>query len=144
MRRQPWLLLQAMKWISVLAAAVVVFCGCSRPRWDKPDEAYKAFSAALRHGEIQVAWDALSEPTRKAAEARSKEVSTASGGAVKDEPMLMFFSSGYKALPQGDVKVTSQEGQSAVVEVDVGGTSQSQRMAKEGERWTVDLTEAFK
>lgn len=119
--------------------------GCSRPRWDKPDEAYKAFSGALRRNEIKTAWDGLSEGTRKAAEARSKEVSKASGGSVKDEPMIMFFASGYKPLPQGELRVAKEEGQTAVVEVAIsdGGVTQSQKMVKEGDRWVVDLTEAF-
>jgi hypothetical protein len=128
----------------VFAAAAVLVSGCAKPRWDRPDEAYKSFSAALRKGELQVAWDDLSSDTRKAVQAKSKEVSTASGGAVKDDPMLMFFASGYKPLPQGDVKVTSEESQSAIVEVAVGSASESQRMTREGVRWTVDLTDAFK
>jgi len=84
--------------------------------------------------------------TRQAIEARSKAVSAASGGSVKDEPMLMFFASGYKPLPQGDLKVATEEGQTAIVEVAIGdgGTTQSQRMTKEGDRWAVDLTDAFK
>jgi hypothetical protein len=42
--------------------------------------------------------------------------------------------------------VAKLEGQNAVVEVAIGdgGTTQSQRMIKEGDRWAVDLTEAFK
>ncbi|MBL8950791.1 MAG: hypothetical protein JNK82_08450 [Myxococcaceae bacterium] len=125
---------------------LVLVSGCNRPRWDKPDEAYKAFSSAVRRSDVKVAWEALSADTRKAAEARSRALAQASGGSVKDEPMLMFFASGYKPLPQGDVKVAKEEGQSAVVEVAVGdgGVSQSQRMVKEGDRWAVDLTEAFK
>jgi hypothetical protein len=125
-------------------ALAVVLLGCGGPRWDKPDEAYKTFSAALRKNDVQTAWSGLSAETKKAVEERSKAVSAASGGTVKDDPMLMFFASGYKPLPQGDVKVVSEEGQSAVVEVAVGSTTQSQRMLKEGGRWTVDLTDAFK
>ena len=58
----------------------------------------------------------------------------------------MFFASGYKPLPQGDLKVAKEEGLSAVVEVSIadGGATQSQKMVKEGDRWAVDLTEAFK
>jgi hypothetical protein len=72
-------------------------------------------------------------------------VSGASGGSVKDEPMIMFFASGYKPLPQGELKVAKEEGQTAVVEVAIGdgGVTQSQKMVKEGDRWAVDLTEAF-
>lgn len=125
---------------------VLALAACSRPRWDRPDEAYQAFSAALRKNELKVAWDALSTETRKAMEERSRAVSAASGGSVKDEPMLMFFASGYKPLPQGDLKVAKEEGQIAVVEVALGdgGMTGSQRMIKEGDRWAVDLTEAFK
>jgi hypothetical protein len=42
------------------------------------------------------------------------------------------------------VKVASAQGETAVVEVTVNGTAQTQRMSKEGERWTVDLSDAFK
>jgi hypothetical protein len=126
-------------------AALLMLSGCSRPRWDKPDEAYRAFSSAVRRGEYKTAWDALSAKTRKKMEERAKAVSQASGGSVKDEPMLMFFASGYKPLPQGELKVAKEEGQSAVVEVTIadGGVTQSQKMIKEGARWAVDLSEAF-
>lgn len=125
-------------------ALLSVLAGCGRPRWDRPDEAYKSFAAAVRKNDLATAWGDLSSDTKKAAEARSKAVAAASGGTVKDDPMLMFFASGYKPLPVGDVKVVSEESTSAVVEVTVGGTSESQRMQKEGDRWTVDLTGAFK
>lgn len=126
--------------------ALLLLGACGRPRWDKPDEAYRTFSSALRKGDLATAWGGLSEQTRKLAEARSKEVSAASGGSVKDEPMLMFFASGYKPLPQGDLKVATQEGQNAVVEVAIGDAAlpQAQKMTKEGDRWLVDLTDAFK
>jgi hypothetical protein len=131
---------------ALVIVTLLALSGCNRPRWDRPDEAYKSFSSALRRGEVKTAWEALSADTRKAMEARSKVVAEASGGSVKDEPMLMFFASGYKPLPQGDMKVAKEEGQSAVVEVTIadGGATQSQRMVKEGDRWAVDLTEAFK
>lgn len=131
------------------AACVIVTLlalgGCSRPRWDKPDDAYRSFASAVRKGEYKTAWDALSAETRKKMEERAKAVSQASGGSVKDEPMLMFFASGYKPLPQGELKVAKEEGQSAVVEITIadGGVTQSQKMIKEGDRWAVDLTEAF-
>jgi hypothetical protein len=130
----------------IAAALLLVATGCNRPRWDRPDEAYRAFSAAVRRGELKAAWEGLSADTRKAMEARAKAVSAASEGSVKDEPMLMFFASGYKPLPQGELKVATEEGQSAVVEVAIGdgGVTQSQKMIKEGDRWAVDLTEAFK
>ena len=128
-------------WV-ICAACILAACG--RPRWDRPDEAYKAFSAAVRKGELQAAYAGLSSPSRQAIEARAKEVARASQGSVKDDPVLMLFASGYKPLPQGEVKVASENGPSAVVEVTVNGTAQTQRMSKEGERWTVDLADAFK
>jgi hypothetical protein len=128
-----------------LVGIAALLAACERPRWDRPDEAYKAFSQALRKGEVQAAYGALSADTKKVIEARSKAVSEASGGSVKDEPMLMVFASGYKPLPQGDLKVLKEEGQSAVVEIAFdGGATQTQLMTKEGDRWTVNLTEAFK
>jgi len=127
-----------MKAIAIIA--LVALSGCSRPRFDRPDEAYKSFSSALRKQDLKGAWDALSADTKKAMEAKSKAVAAASGGSVKDEPMLMLFASGYKPLPQGDLKVAKEEGQIAVVEVAVGGATQSQKMIREGDRWAVDLT----
>jgi hypothetical protein len=99
-----------MKVWALLVPLLFLSLGCNRPRWDKPDEAYRSFASAVRRGEVKIAWEALSADTRKAAEARSKEMAQASGGSVKDEPMLMFFASGYKPLPQGDVKVAKEEG----------------------------------
>src|SRR4051794_13313953 len=97
----------AMARIAIVALLVLI--ACSKPRRDRPDEAYKSFSAALRKGEVQAAWGALSGATQKAITAKAKEVAGASGGSVKEDPALMLFASGYKALPQGDVKVASED-----------------------------------
>jgi hypothetical protein len=132
--------------------------GCREPKWDKPEDAYTSFAQAVRIGraklsagdekagraELKTAYEALSGPTRTAIEERSKEISSTSGGAVKDDPVLLAFVTGVKPEPLEAVRTLHEEGAAATVSVTVGGKTVEQKMVKEGERWKVDLSEAFK
>lgn len=131
-----------MRWLLWLLL-VLGLTACNRYRWDTPEAAYASFARAVQRGEYQVAYQALSAETRQAIAVRSREISQASGGALKDDPAVLAFASGVKPTPVSEVKVVKREDQVATVAVTAGGATQQQRMVKEGEQWKVDLSETF-
>ena len=113
---------------------------CERPVARSQEElAYRAFAEAVRRGDSTAAWAALSQRTRRLMEAKSKAVSDASRGVVKDEPALMLFQSGTRPPPAGDVKIVESDGGTAVIEVSVDGQAHHLVMVRESDRWVVDL-----
>ncbi|MHB8877898.1 MAG: nuclear transport factor 2 family protein [Myxococcaceae bacterium] len=130
--------------LPALLLLVVVAAACKGPRWDTPEAAYATFAQAMMRGEAKLAYEALSASTHKAIEERSKELSAASGGAIRDDPVLLTFATGVKPRLVTEVKVVKVEGDTATVTVTAGGQTQEQRMVKEGGRWRVDLSETFK
>jgi hypothetical protein len=130
--------------LSLGLALAFALPGCRAPRFDTPETAYASFSSALLHHEYKTAYDALSTETRKAIEAKSKEISTTSGGAVADEPTQLAFGTGSKPSAITEIKVVRQEGDAATVSVTAGGHTSEQKLVKEGAAWKVDLSESFK
>ena len=118
--------------------------GCRADRSDNPADAYRLFSSALKRSDVNGAWDSLSVETRALLEQKSKAVSAASKGAIKDEPKMLTFVSGVKIQPIGEVTVRSIEGAVAVLEVKDPGGKREQKMVKAGNRWYVDLTDSLK
>ncbi len=130
---------------ATLALAALLLFGCQRPpRADSPELAYLMFVEAIRRGESKKAWEALSPATRAAIEARSKEISAASAGVIKDDPALLVLQSGVRPQPAGEVKLLQSDGRAAVVEVSIGTQKQQVKLVKDEQRWTIDLAEAFK
>ncbi|MEW6430558.1 MAG: hypothetical protein AB1730_03525 [Myxococcota bacterium] len=120
--------------------ALLTLSACEKPAAATPEAAYNAFAVALRRGDTKAAYAALSKSTRALVEARSKTLSEASQGMVKDEPALMLFQSGTRPGPLGEVKVVEQSADRAVLEV--SGTRVT--MVKEdGGRWVVDLSDLY-
>lgn len=119
---------------------------CPSPKSQRPDAAYQAFAAALTRGDWKTSWNSLSKPTRAAIEERQKKASDLTGGAVPKDAMLTFFASGYKPRPIDSIRVVSEEGDTAVIEIRIGdaGDVHTQTLVREGDRWVVDLTEQFK
>ncbi|MBS1149924.1 MAG: lipoprotein, partial [Myxococcaceae bacterium] len=122
---------------------LLALAGCRSDRTDTPDDAYRLFSSALKRSDVNTAWDSLSPPTRALLEQKSKEISDASKGAIKNDPKLLTFVSGVKVQPIGEVKVLKIEGELAVLEVTDPAGKREQKMAKIGNRWYVDLTDTL-
>jgi hypothetical protein len=118
--------------------------GCRSDRTDTPDDAYRLFSSALKRSDVNTAWESLSVETRTLLEAKSKAMSEASKGAIKDEPKMLTFVSGVKIQPIGEVKVLKLEGAVAVLEVTDPAGKREQKMVKVDNRWYVDLTDSLK
>lgn len=128
----------------LLPLVLLALAACRQPSWDTPEAAYSSFSQALQRGEYQLAYQALSSESRRALESRSKQISAASGGAVRDEPWLLAFATGAKPRPLTSVKVVSQDERSAVISAAADEQTAQVRMVKEGDRWRVDLSETLK
>jgi hypothetical protein len=122
----------------------VVLAGCRSDRSDTPDDAYRLFSSALKRSDVNTAWDSLSGETRALLEQKSKQVSEASKGAIKDEPKMLTFVSGVKIQPISDVKILKTEGSVAMLEVTDPTGKREQKMVKVDNRWYVDLTDSLK
>lgn len=116
---------------------------CAREPAGSPEAAYRAFAEALRRGDGRTAYAALTPATKAKIEARSKEVSQASGGLVKDDPALIFFQSGTPPGPIGQVKRVSGDDAVAVLEVAGAQGPQRVKLVHETGRWLVDLSESL-
>src|SRR5687768_14786898 len=93
---------------------------CTAPRWDEPELAYASFARLVKRGgpgDWKMAYEALSEPTRSVIEARSKQISQATGGAVKDDPVLLTFATGVRPAEVTQVKVLDRQDSVATVSV---------------------------
>lgn len=127
----------------VFLLAVVALGACQRAPAGTPQAAFLAFSDALHEGDTAVAYEALSQATRTAIEGRAKAIAAASQGTIKEEPALMLFQAGVKPMPVGEVKVVQADDRSAELEVTVGGTQQRVKLVKDGQRWMINLADAF-
>ncbi len=124
--------------------ALLPVLGCKGARWDTPEAAYTTFAQAVLKGDAKVAYEGLSEATRKEIEARSKEIAAASQGSVRDDPVLLTFAVGSRPRLVTRVKRLKLEGAVATVAVTAGDETREQRLVDEGGRWKVDLTEILK
>jgi uncharacterized lipoprotein len=125
-------------------AVVVALCfalgpGCDA-RSDTPVEAYKSFVKAIQKGEVKTAFGGLSQQTQSTLRQRAKELSTASGGAIKDEPEALLLAPGAPRESLSEVKLERQDGNRAVV-VAAAGNRQAVPMVREGSAWKLDLAE---
>jgi hypothetical protein len=124
-----------------MSLAFIPLASCERSRADSPGDAYSAFSKAVQRGDSKAAYAALSQTTRQALEARAKEVSDASGGAIKDDPAALAFSSAPRPDPLTEVKLVQQSGDRAVLAVSGGARYQKVVMVRENGGWKVDLSD---
>ena len=125
-------------------AALALAAGCNRPHFDTPAAAYDSFARAIQKGDYQVAWSALSSGTQQLLSDRAKEISSASGGSVRDDPAALFFAEGARAPLVSEIKVVREEGDSAVLAVTAGGTTREVRMVKERGSWRIDSEPALR
>jgi hypothetical protein len=128
-----------------LLVPITLLLACERPAPRTPEAGYRAFADAVRRGESKPAWAALTRPTQTALEARSKAISEASKGLIRDEPALMLLQSGIRATPSQEltIKTLSSDGGTATLEV--AGSTGTQRitMIHDGDRWLVDLSDVL-
>ncbi|GEN06413.1 hypothetical protein MFU01_14500 [Myxococcus fulvus] len=126
----PWL----------LALLLVGMAGCNQPRFGTPQDAYTSFHRLVKRGELRQAWGALSQPTQAALQKRAQAVSDASGGAVKAEPLGLFFANVPPPPDVTEVSLVREAGDEATVLVRSSGSTHEVRMVREPSGWKVDLS----
>jgi hypothetical protein len=129
--------------MSLLLLLLLGLGGCNRDSYDTPVKAYQTFHRAVQRREPKIAYGSLSKPTQDALQARAQTVAQASGGAVKADPVALFFANVPPPADVTEVTLLSEEGDVAQVGV-VSSTGKSQvRMVREPSGWKVDLTESL-
>lgn len=129
--------------MSLCLLALLALVGCGRARSDSPESAYKDFHKAVRQQNYKSAYALLSKPTQDALQARAQTVAQASGGSVKADPLAFFFANVPPPADVTEVTLSSEEGDTARLNV-VSSNGKSQvRMVREATGWKVDLTESL-
>ncbi|HXN42094.1 MAG TPA: hypothetical protein VN918_09925 [Myxococcaceae bacterium] len=114
---------------------------CDKPRGNSPVDAYTSFSKAAQRGDYKTAYAAFSQQTQKRLATKSKEISSASGGAIKDDPAALAFSGTTRPEPLTEVKLVREDADRCVLAAVAGGSTDQVTMVREQEGWKVDLTE---
>jgi hypothetical protein len=126
-----------------LLVLLLLGTGCNRPSYDTPVKAYQTFHRSVQRREAKTAYGSLSKATQDALQARAQAVAQASGGAVKADPVALFFANVPPPADVTEVTLLSEEGDVAKVSV-VSSTGKSQvQMVHEPSGWKVDLTESL-
>ncbi|MCP3105071.1 hypothetical protein LZ198_40015 [Myxococcus sp. K15C18031901] len=123
-----------------VALVLVGLGGCNRPRFDTPQDAYVSFHRMVRRDDLREAWAVLSKPTQDALMKKAQAVSDASGGAVKPEPLGLFFANVPPPEDVTEVSVVKESGDEATLDVRSPGRTHEVRMVREPSGWKVDLS----
>ncbi|MBX5484961.1 MAG: hypothetical protein IRZ16_24350 [Myxococcaceae bacterium] len=104
--------------------------------------AYISFSNALRKGEVNTAWSALSAESQKILTARAKAIADASDGGMSDNPKTLLVSGTGTAPDLKEVTLLRQQGNEAWVSVVPSeGSAREVRMVKESDGWKLDVSD---
>ncbi len=122
---------------------LLVAAGCRREApTNSPEAAYRGFIEALQKGNTRKAWSSLSAGTRHLAEERSKAISEASKGVVRDEPELLVFQ-GTRPGPLNEVTQLKADDTSAVLRVASASGQREVKLVKDSGKWLIDLSETL-
>jgi hypothetical protein len=126
-----------------MTALLLSLAGCDKSRSESPADAYTVFSRAAQRGDAKAGYAALSKPCQENLSARAKEISAASGGAIKNDPAALAFSGPPRPDPLSEVNVVRQSGERAVLAVTSTSGSHQVAMVREEQGWKVDVNEAL-
>lgn len=143
---------------ALLLAFTVPLAACQKAPVNSPEGTFRAFSDALRRQDAKTAFSLLSQKSQALLAERSKALSAASKGTIRDEPALLTFLTPRRANPLVSISVAKSDDASAVIEVktcdrplDAGGAcpagadvQERVAMVKEAQRWAVELPELVK
>jgi hypothetical protein len=131
-----------MRMLGVLVLVALGVAGCTREPANSPEAAYRAFITAIQKGNTRKAWDALSPATRQKVEERSKAISAASKGVVRDEPEQLLFQ-GTRPGPLGEVTQLKADEGSALLKVASASGSREVKLVKDSGKWLIDLSDSI-
>ncbi len=131
----------AMRRLGVVVLVLLV-AACKRQPANSPEGVYRGFVDAVQRGNTTKAWGSLSKQTQQKVEQRSKAISEASKGVVRDEPRLLLFQ-GTRPGPIGEVTQLRADDTSAVLQVASAGGTREVKMVKDSGQWFIDLTETL-
>lgn len=119
---------------------LIVAAGCRREAPNSPEAAYRGFIEAVQKGNTKKAWGSLSPATRKSVEERSKAISVASQGVVRDEPELLLFQ-GTRPGPLGEVTQVKVDENSALLRVAHASGPREVKLVKDSGKWLIELSD---
>lgn len=131
-----------LRGVLVLVVLGSVASGCKGQPANSPEAAYRGFIEAIQKGNTRRAWDALSPATRQKVEARSKAISEASKGVVRDEPEQLLFQ-GTRPGPLGEVTRLKADEGSALLKVASASGSREVKLVKDSGKWLIDLSDTI-
>jgi hypothetical protein len=128
----------------LLVLVLLALGGCSKYKFDTPQNAYTSFHELVRRGELKQAFGALSQGTRDAVTARAQALKEASGGNVKSEPHELFFMNSAPPADVTEITLVREEGDVATVRVLSSGQTREVRLVREASGWKIDLSDSLK
>lgn len=102
-------------------------------------DVYSSFTRAAQRGDSKVAYALVSSRAQRLLAERAKQVSSASGGAVRDDPAALAFSASARTEPVTELKLVSQTGERATLSVKAAGRTSQVSLVKEQTGWKVDF-----
>ena len=102
----------------------------------QPDDAFRAFVAAVASHQSDLAWNLISRDSQSAM--------TPKGEFPTDPKAMLFGEDASLARPVTGLKILEQSADSARVEVVTGTETHTVHMVREDGRWKLDLTEGLK
>ena len=113
---------------------------------ESPDDAFRAFTAAVVAHRADDAWGRLTKESQEAMTAAAAKVAALSpkGSVPTDPKQLLFGEDVGLAQPVDEIKVENEKGAAATLEVVTGPAHHEVHMVREDGRWKLDLTEGLK
>ena len=116
---------------------------CRRePSTATPELTYRTVTDALQKGQARQAWNLLSATTRERVTAKSKQLSEASQGLVRDEPETLLFQGSRPGVISEITQVRADE-TTATLEVKSAGGTHEVKLVKDSGKWLVDLSDTL-
>ena len=125
-----------------VVVVLTLMASCKPQPANSPEAAYRSFIDAVQKGNTRKAWNALSSATRKKVEARSKAISEASKGVVRDEPEQLLFQ-GTRPGPLGEVTQLKADESSALLRVASATGAREVKLVKDSGSWFIDLSDSI-
>lgn len=126
--------------VTAMTVVLALSASCRREPANSPEAAYRSFIEAIQKGNTRKAWNALSAATRQKVEARSKAISEASKGVVRDEPEQLLFQ-GTRPGPLGEVTQLEAGESSALLRVASATGAREVKLVKDSGKWLIDLSD---